>query len=210
MLVHNLSYIPKTSMSAPVILVWMADCVVTKSIDTVAAVFQDTQATNARLVCKLLSWLKCQYSNANIKLYVTVSSCVLSSNHKRSLSIQSLIFSTVHPSSIRAGIHPSIRTPICCSSSHLSVSFLPALPPSTYPSSCTGSIPVYLRATLGHFVCFVLGPFSVPCLPSFPSIYSFIWLIFYFIHKQAMNSFEACLLTLYYTTCFFRYERVFQ
>ena len=39
-------------MSATVILVWMADCVATKSIDTVAAVFQDTSAAFARLVCK--------------------------------------------------------------------------------------------------------------------------------------------------------------
>ena len=83
----------------------------TKSIDTVAAVFQDTSATTARLVCKLLSWLKCQYSNANIKRYVRAYVMfVRTVSQSRTISKHSIITFFNGPSILYPCVHPSIHS----------------------------------------------------------------------------------------------------
>lgn len=137
----------------------MADCVVTKSIDTVAAVFKDTPAAVARLVCKLLSWLKHKYCNANIQLSpiqrrgIPFIFCMLvcTPNLERSLSI-ALRFSHefVHLSIQSNEICLSIR-PLVPSSIHAPIrpSVSPSLLPLMYPS-VPPACPAFLYPSIHH------------------------------------------------------------
>lgn len=166
----------------------MADCVVTKSIDTVAAAYQDTPATTARLVSKLLSWLNTNTGcNANIQLYAI----------ERKLFRPSIVSSCVHP--IRPSVRPSIRAPIRPSvlPPFTPPSHLPFLPCSLHLSVIPSIHPcISLSLTLCQFVRFFLPPASLPFPSSFPSIHSSVQLIFYLVHKQVMKRFAVCLLTV--------------